>query len=372
MKDKVIFVDNQQKLAKTIEQLKKENEIAVDTEGNSLYSYYSKICLIQISVRKAHYIIDPIKIKEISALEQVLSNQSIEKIIHAAAYDIQMLYQSANIQIKNLFDTQIAANFLGEKNLGLASLIKKYFGVDLNKFHQKSNWAIRPLPKEMIEYAISDTAYLLPLANILKKQLKLKERIEWVKEECQLLTINKTKEKTKKRTTINIGKIPTERLHIFHAITEFRENLARQLDLPAFRIIDKDTILKIAKLERFDLKRLRQLTARFPFVQKNFEQLLEAINSAGKYKFLKEKRQKILIKLPEKEKREKIEKLYQWRTKKAQQLEIEPHLVLSQKQMVSLVEYSINTMDDILQSGCLKNWQKNLFGKELCEILKKP
>lgn len=372
-KKHIIFVDTKRKLSQIVNLLEGEKEIAVDTEGNSLYSYHSKICLIQVSTRKNHYIIDPIQIKEISCLKNILSNPHIEKILHGSAYDIQMLYLYPGIQIKNLFDTQIAASFLGEARTGLAILIKKYFGITLNKVHQKSNWAIRPLPDEMLEYAIADTAYLLPLADKLKEQLITAQRIDWVREECEYLA-GRGKETNKKDSLLFKKKHFSDlKLNTFESIMQFRENLARKMDLPPFRVIDKKAILNIVESENLNMKELKKLTSRFPIIQNHLDEMLEAIKNSDKHtlRIRKKSQQQIFKKCPEKKFKGNMDRLYIWRTRKAEQLKIEPHLILSQRQIPALAESKIRTLNDILNIRCLKTWQKQAFAEELFTILKK-
>ncbi|MCX7705182.1 MAG: HRDC domain-containing protein [bacterium] len=368
-KEKITYVDTEKTLKHIVERLKNEKEIAVDTEGNSLYCYQSKICLIQVSSREKHYIIDTLRIKNISILKDLFSNPNVEKIMHGSAYDIQMLYQCAGIQIKNLFDTQIAASFLGEKKPGLASIIKKYFGVHLSKTHQKSNWAIRPLPDEMIEYAISDTMYLLFLADRLKKQLKENHRIEWVREECEYLSRYGINIKKKERPSIGIENPSGEKLNAAELVLQFREKVARQMNLPPFRVLDKKTIREIVVKENLDIKTLKWLTAKTPLKQHHLEELLEIIQKAGE-KIVKRQEKQTSKKYHTKDFKEKIDKLYTWRSTRAQQLGLEPYLVLSQKQILSLAEVKIETHNDIAGIDELKNWQKKTFGKELTELLK--
>ncbi|HPP67011.1 MAG TPA: ribonuclease D, partial [bacterium] len=154
------YINTEHKLESFVKKMKYVNEISVDIEGNSLYTYYPKICLIQISTRSENFIIDPLSIKNASLLDSIFSDKNIQKVFHGATYDTQMLYSHLGIIVNNLFDTQIAVSFLGEKRTSLDFLVEKNFNVHLEKKYQKSNWAIRPLSKKMLEYAISDTKYL--------------------------------------------------------------------------------------------------------------------------------------------------------------------------------------------------------------------
>ena len=361
------LIDTEEKLHDLINKLRNEKEIAVDLESNSLYSYHARICLMQISTRKENYVVDTLLIKNISDVDEIFSNARIRKVLHGAYYDVEMFYKCAGIQIRNLFDTQIAASFTGETKTGLSSLVEKNFGVHLEKKYQKSNWAIRPLPPAMIQYAISDTKYLLPLFDILKKQLNEKNRFEWVIEECELLTQSVIYEKKKTKSIKGTGKVPKKYLPIVEAIIEFRENIAKEKDIPPFRILDRETIFKIATMEHPDIKKLRDLTVRCRMIQKHIPEILEIIKNARnkpvKNKTIHKK------KVYSNECLKRSENLHLWRLEKAKLLGIQPHLILSHQQIDSLVSMDVRTIQDIEKNTCLKKWQKTVFGKDLYSIL---
>ncbi|MCM8764796.1 MAG: ribonuclease D, partial [Candidatus Omnitrophica bacterium] len=238
------FIDTEKDLKFLVRNLKKEKEIAFDIEGNSLYSYQSKICLIQISTRNQNFIIDSLKIKDVSSLKEVLLSPDILKVFHGSVYDLRMLYHCAGIQVSNLFDTEIAARFLGEKKTSLASMVEKHFNVRLKKQYQKSNWAIRPLCHEMIEYAVNDTKYLLLLSDGLREKLAKINRLEWVIEECEALAYSVLHPGTEKRKIIKgAGKIPRKKMKLVEEIAEIRDKIAREKDIPPFKVLDKETIL---------------------------------------------------------------------------------------------------------------------------------
>ncbi|HOL50057.1 MAG TPA: HRDC domain-containing protein, partial [bacterium] len=355
-------------LVTLVERLKKEEEIAFDIEGNSLYSYHSKICLIQVSTRSENFIIDPLKIKNTYVLNEVFTNPHIVKVLHGSVYDVQMLYQHSGIIINNLFDTQIAAHFLGEKKTGLANLLEKHFHVHLDKRHQKSNWGIRPLTPEMLDYATSDTKYLLPLADRLREDLNKMHRTEWVIEECEALARSVLNGKPAKTKIIRgAGKIPKKKMAIVEAIVEFRDIIAKEKDIPPFRVLDKDTIFKIATTEHIDLKKLQSITSNHRHIQKHLEELLERIKKcpARQYKATYHK------KVHHPFFSQKAEKLYEWRQSKAENLGIQCHLVLSHHQIVTLASSNIRSLEDMEKTECLKRWQKQEFGNEIFSLLRR-
>jgi len=162
--------------------------IGVDLEADSFYHYFEKVCLVQIATESASYVMDPLALKDLSALRPVFSNPRIRKVFHGADYDIRSLYRDFRLEPENLFDTQLACKFLGLRESGLEALLRSRFHVELNKKYQRADWSQRPLSPEMVEYAAMDGMYLIPLARMLEKELKEKSRLSWVEEECLFLS----------------------------------------------------------------------------------------------------------------------------------------------------------------------------------------
>jgi ribonuclease D len=146
------------------------DRIAVDTEGDSLHCYFEKLCLIQLSVADQDLIVDPLSGIDFRRFTEFLHERTA--VFHGCDYDLRMLRRGAGFFPGPIFDTYLAARLLGIKEVGLASLVKTFFGLDLPKSSQKANWARRPLTPVMLDYAINDTKYLLPLAHRLETQLR--------------------------------------------------------------------------------------------------------------------------------------------------------------------------------------------------------
>ena len=147
----VHIVNDTDSLKDCIEKLRCSKEVAVDTESDSLFVYYEKVCLIQISADGQSYVIDPLETGDLSELNDIFSSPEILKIFHAAEYDLMCLKRDFGFEFENLFDTMIAARMLGRKEIGLGPLLENEFGIHLDKRYQKANWGVRPLlPREQI------------------------------------------------------------------------------------------------------------------------------------------------------------------------------------------------------------------------------
>ncbi len=244
------LIENQHDLSKLIGNLEKSAHVAVNTESNSFYAYFNRICLIQVSTEHQDYIIDPFSAGDIEAFGKILANPDIEKIFHAAPNDIAGLKRDFKFTVHNIFDTSVAAKMLGYKQLGLAPILLEHFGISLNKKWQRYDWGRRPLRNEQIEYARFDTHFLIPLRHRLVEELKEKELLEAAREAFEKLCAQQITEKQFR---------PGDFLHIYgaqsldaigkrilKALYLFREKEARRRDRAPFRILTNETLLRLA------------------------------------------------------------------------------------------------------------------------------
>jgi ribonuclease D len=158
------------------------------------------------------------------------------------------LYRDFQIVIQNMFDTQLASRFLGDKATGLEAVVHKRFNVRLNKKYQKKDWSERPLPEKMVEYAARDTFYLLPLTEILKKELQDKGRLNWVFEECELLSRVRAMQGNGEPLFLRFkgaGQLSHSRLGVLEAILQFRAKLAEEKDRPLFKVFSNISAMKM-------------------------------------------------------------------------------------------------------------------------------
>src|SRR5205085_2053511 len=128
-------------------------------------------------------IVDPLADVDLAPLSAVLSKKEI--VLHGADFDLRLLRRSIDFVAKKIFDSVIAARLIGIRDFSLAALVEKYYGIELIKTSQKANWAQRPLPARMAEYAVNDTRYLLPLSEHLEKELDRQGRLDWFHQSCR-------------------------------------------------------------------------------------------------------------------------------------------------------------------------------------------
>ena len=229
--------------------LEKWDPVAVDTEGDSLHCYFEKLCLIQIGLPEQDVLIDPLEPLDFTRFNAVLAQRRI--ILHGCDFDLRMLRRGTKFAPGEVFDTYLAARLVGLKEVGLASLVKEYFEIDLPKSSQKANWARRPLTPAMIAYAINDTLYLIELAERLTEELRAKGRWEWFEESCQkaVLAAGEDREKDPERIWKITGSAALQgrELAVLRALWHWRDAEARKADRPSFQILRNEEMIELAK-----------------------------------------------------------------------------------------------------------------------------
>jgi ribonuclease D len=246
----VIVIQHQDDFSTFINKLEFSAHISVDTESNSFYAYYNRICLIQVSTENQDYIIDPLALGDIGAFGDILSDARIEKIFHAAPNDIAGLRRDFKFRVQNIFDTSIAAKILGYQQLGLARILHEHFGVNLNKKWQRHDWGRRPLRHEQIEYARLDTHFLLPLRHRQVAELQEKQLWESAKEAFERACEQQFQEKPFRPGAFlhicGAQALDPPGKRVLKALYLYRENEARRRDRAPFRILTNETLVRLA------------------------------------------------------------------------------------------------------------------------------
>src|SRR5690349_10118960 len=166
-----IWVNSKNLLQEMVDDLAAHPRVAVDTESNSLHAFREQVCLLQFSTPTTDYIVDPLELADLEPLRPIFSSSKIEKIFHAAEYDLICLKRDFGFKFANIFDTMQAARIIGYPAVGLDRLLGDKFGIKVDKRHQKADWAARPLTEEQIHYARLDTHYLFDLRDVMEKEL---------------------------------------------------------------------------------------------------------------------------------------------------------------------------------------------------------
>ena len=183
----LIHIQSLQKSELLKTDLSSARHIGLDCEAAGFHRYSDRLCLLQLTTERGTYVIDPLGFDPAELIRNALENPEVSVMMHSADFDLRLLRRDLGIRVTGLFDTQIAAQLLGEEGLGLASLLESRFGLKLSKKYQRADWAERPLSDAMLNYAANDTRYLARLTDVLKGELAEAGRLEWVHEECLAL-----------------------------------------------------------------------------------------------------------------------------------------------------------------------------------------
>src|SRR6266581_5932238 len=267
------FIATDCRLTELLKKVDAADRIALDTEADSLHSYREKLCLLQISVpavagiddagpdvetasdTRDHrsqlqhdVIVDPLANIDLAPLRLALERSEI--VLHGADYDLRMLRRGLNFTAQRIFDTMIAARLLGVREFSLAALVKRYFDVELPKGSQKANWAKRPLPARMAEYAINDVRYLLSLAEKLEAELDRHQRRDWLRQSCQRAIEQAAVARVRKQDEFwrirGSGSLKGRPAAVLRALWQWREKEAEMADRPPFHILQNEKLVDAA------------------------------------------------------------------------------------------------------------------------------
>lgn len=250
------MIEDDEALVALVEKLRTRDVIGVDTEADSFHHYQEKLCLVQISDLEGDYIVDPLKVEDLSPLKSVLEDPKVVIILHGGDYDVVSLKRDFGIHINNIFDTMIAGQFLGLPKIGLADLIGRYFGHAIDKKYQRHDWARRPLEPEHLDYARGDTHFLLALREVMSRRLKQKKRLAAHKEECEWLSKRSWNGRTNTDGDFHrvkgSNKLDDGSLRVLRAVWKYRDDQARKMDRPSFKVLPGPVLLQLAQKKPAD------------------------------------------------------------------------------------------------------------------------
>jgi len=276
------WVDTPEQLGRLVDHLSREKLVGIDTESDSFHHYRERVCLIQISTPDLDAIIDPLVLSDLSTMRPLFEDPDREWVMNGADYDIVCLKRDFGIHFGRIFDTVIAAQFLGYPATGLAAMLDRHFGVKVSKTFQRDEWFRRPLTKGQISYALNDTRYLLALRGILKKELEEAGRLSWAEEEFDSLCRKEwTREPFSPEDFWKIRRVrdlkPRQQL-VLRELAVLRDRRAREANRPPFKVISDSVLLAIAKSRPASTSALKRVPGMSPLMIRRFgDEVLEAV-----------------------------------------------------------------------------------------------
>jgi ribonuclease D len=357
-------------LRNLVDRLERERILAVDTESNSLYAYREQVCLIQFSTPNEDILVDPLALDDLSPLAPLFADPKIEKVFHAAEYDLITLKRDFGFRFENLFDTMMAARILGWEEVGLGSILKAEFGVQLDKRFQRANWGQRPLPRELLSYARLDTRYLIALRGRLQQELQEKGLLALANEDFgRLRHVNGRSPENQPDACWRVSgsyDLSGQEAAVLQELCRYRDQVARSLNRPLFKVIGDRALLGIAKVAPGDVRDLNRSGLLSPRqLQRHGEALVRAVRRGLKAEPIYPPRSP----RPEDAYLGRLDALREWRKRKGRDLGVSSDVVIPRDLMYTLVEENPQDADTLAQVMKDVPWRLERFGDEILAVL---
>jgi ribonuclease D len=370
-----VYLDTSSSVDSFLATIASASILALDTEGASFHRFVDRIYLLQLSTREQTAIIDPIPIGTPPRLGALLENRDVEIVFHDADYDLRLLQQDYGWHVRNIFDTRIAAQLLGLRAFGLAALLERYFGVKLDKKHQRADWSMRPLTQGMLDYAAQDTIHLLELRDRLKHDLEHAGRWEWAREEFALLEGTKWGDEDPANSFLRIKgarDLTRRELAVLRELVPWRDSIARHLDRATFRVVGNEQLLEIARQQPTTREALGAIKG-MPrgILESRGAEVLEAVRRAlavpeGELpRFPKAPR---WDRDPEFDAR--VGALKTVRDEAAARFDLDPGVLCARERLEAVARKNPKTQADLDAVSELRNWQRSVLGEGFLKALR--
>jgi ribonuclease D len=353
-------------------------ELALDTEGDSLHHYPERLALIQIGVPEGGvWLVDPLALPDLSSLAPLFT-AGPTLVLHAGDNDLVHLKRRYGLAFTAVFDTAIAGRFLGGRALGLDVLLETYLGVALPPSRQKDDWSQRPLGPAQLAYAAADVQHLFALKAKLVEELEKIGRLGWVEEECAALAAQPAPERPVDPDAWlgvkGARDLPARGMAVLRELWLLREQLARAADRPPFKILNEDTLLRMAQALPGDATTLGAIQGITPRVLGRWGvALLEAVERGlalddGDLPVLpRHKRPSIPGAMSR-----RIDKLRRWRVGATEQVGLEPGVLLPNRLITAIAEAAPRTLEDLARVEGVRRWRVDVLGEGLLAALAAP
>ena len=370
------LIDTISELERLARRLADEPLIAADTEAAGFHRYDDSLCLVQLSTRDETWLVDTLATRSLNPIAELFADPEVEILFHDADFDLRLLDRDFGVYVRGLFDTKIAARFAGERSFGLASLLEGELDIEMEKKYQRADWAKRPLPQGMLEYAAMDTRYLPTLRDRLRARLEELGRLGWAEEEFRIQEQTGWEPPEDEETaylrlkrTRDLG---PRSLAALRELYSWRENVARERDVASFRVLNNDAIVAVARemprgsRELEDVGRLSKGNAR-----RWGDELLERVERA---RDLPEEQ------LPERPPRpqrpprdpeveQRVGRLKQVRDRAAERLDLDRGFLMPRSQLEEIARAEPSSLEELRALESIREWQIEALGDELLDVL---
>ena len=370
------WVRTSPELARLVSRVRATGVLALDSESDSLHHFPEKVCLVQAATEDGEaFLVDPLTLKDLAPLGTVLADRSIVTILHGAAYDLASMKRDFGFTVAGIFDTMLAAQFLGLPEVGLAALLERLLGVAPGESRQKDDWAARPLNPAQEHYAAEDVRHLIALRARLVASLEACGRTAWVEEECRALEATPAADRVFSPDDcldIKGTRILDRRgLGILRELFMSRETWAHERGRPPFKILGNDTLVRLASSRPDSLGALASMPGCTPTVIDRYgEGILRAIArglAVPETDLPNGRRSRKPRRSPGVERRTAA--LLAWRAEAAPRLGLDPGLVLPRRLIERLAQAPPGDPAALEAVDGMRCWRIAAFGGEILTAL---
>jgi ribonuclease D len=368
-----VVVASPLQLETLLEALSGQPTVAVDTESNSLYAYQERVCLIQFSIPDADYIVDTLAGLDLSPLAPLFADPEVQKVFHAAEYDVMCLKRDFSFHFANLFDTMWAARILGWPHVGLGDVLEETFGVRTNKRYQRYNWGKRPLDPEALAYACMDTHYLLPLRDLQASALTQQARWKEAREDFDQIAASKAMSHTFDpedfRRIKGAFDLTGREQAILRQLHIWRDREARRQDRPLFKVLNDRTLVAMAQARPRTAEELAAVPAIKPYHMRRYgKDILRAVKRGTEAHTPPSpprppRRSEAVV--------ARFQRLRAWRKRTAAARGVDASVVVSNSTLWALAEQIPHTLEELRDIEGLGPWKRQAYGEAILKVLSK-
>jgi ribonuclease D len=371
-----LYLDTTETVDRFLTSIAATRALAIDTEGASFHRFVDRIYLLQLSTASETAVLDPLAIGTPTRLGALLEDRGVEIVLHDADYDLRLLRQDYGWQVTNVFDTRVAAQLLGIRSFGLAALLEQYFGLRLDKKHQRADWSMRPLPADMLDYAAQDTHHLLALRERLREALAAKGRLDWAAEEFLRLEGTRWDPEPEGDSFLRLKgarDLTRRELALLRELVPWRDAIARELDRATFRVASNDVLLDLAR----QAPRTRETALKVKGMPRNLTdarstELLAAIErglSVSDADLPRFPRAARWDRDPEFD--DRVSRLKTVRDAAAAAHDLDPGVLCSRDRLEAVARHVPRTLDEVAALPGMRRWQVDLLGEPLLKAVGK-
>ncbi len=276
-----LYLSTSEELAAFCDRASTCKVLAIDTEFLREKTYYPRLCLVQVAAGDDIAAVDPLRVKDLSPLAALLEAPDVTKVFHACSQDLEVLLDGMGVMCAPVFDTQLAAAFLGmRQQVSYGSLVEAYCGVHLPKAESLTDWSRRPLDPEQLAYAEDDVRYLPGIYERMLSELARRDRLSWVGPEmaelCDVSRVRRDPSEAYLRLRRS-GSLTRRQLALAREVCAWRERTAAERDVPRKWVLSDEVVVEVCKRVPASLERLRRVRGTEQLSERDARGVLAAV-----------------------------------------------------------------------------------------------